>query len=124
EGWKYFKNNLNIPTHWMETENAGNPIDIARIMQILLDKIKSGHDKVEIAAHFHVMLVSIIQLVATENNYKKICFSGGVFQNKLLVDLILQTMGKTHQLYFNQSFSSNDENISFGQLAHHIICHQ
>ncbi len=57
-----------------------------------------------------------IQKTAIKNNYQKICLSGGVFQNGLLVDIIVKILGEEYELYFNKDLSPNDENISFGQL--------
>ena len=54
------------------------------------------------------------------NQYTKICFSGGVFQNGLLVDLILIQMALDKDLYFHEKLSPNDENISFGQLMYYL----
>ena len=71
-----------------------------------------------IAARFHFTLVDVIRSVAEKGDYQKIAFSGGVFQNSLLVDLILTGLGKDFQLHFHRELSPNDENIAFGQLAH------
>ena len=62
----------------------------------------------------------MIRLVANKRAIKKIAFSGGVFQNSLLVQLI-QTQLIDYQLFFHKELSPNDENISFGQLAHYHI---
>ncbi|MCB0299344.1 MAG: hypothetical protein KDE52_04765, partial [Calditrichaeota bacterium] len=43
-------------------------------------------------------------------------FSGGGFQNALLVDLSKLILGD-YQLFFHRHLSPNDENISFGQLV-------
>jgi hydrogenase maturation factor HypF (carbamoyltransferase family) len=55
--------------------------------------------------------------MALIHGIKKLAFSGGVFQNALLVDLLHEKLRKTHELYFHQQLSPNDECISFGQLA-------
>ncbi|MDX5419802.1 MAG: hypothetical protein LPK09_11350, partial [Hymenobacteraceae bacterium] len=47
----------------------------------------------------------------------KIAFSGGVFQNSLLVDLIAEKMSADFDLYFHKELPPNDECISYGQLA-------
>ena len=73
-----------------------------------------------IAAKFHYSLVLMIKKVANNLKINKIAFSGGVFQNSLLVDFLIYEMKQSHRLYFHQELSPNDENISFGQL----ICYQ
>lgn len=75
----------------------------------------------KIAHTFHLSLVELIRLMAEKQKIKSIAFSGGVFQNALLVKLILQKLGDQYQLFFQKELSPNDENISFGQLAHYHI---
>jgi len=87
---------------------------------ILFDLFK-GVDKNLIAAKFHVSLVMWIEAVADKEQCEKIAFSGGVFQNSLLVDLIILCLKKNYKLYFHEQLSSNDENISFGQLVNYMI---
>ena len=59
----------------------------------------------------------LIKTVAEQEAIRKVAFSGGVFQNSLLVDLLHHYMGDQFSLYFHQQLSPNDENISFGQLV-------
>jgi hydrogenase maturation protein HypF len=46
-----------------------------------------------------------------------LAFSGGVFQNTLLIDMIIELLSHKRHLYFHQQLSPNDECIGFGQLA-------
>ena len=62
-----------------------------------------------------------VKIVANNLKIKQIAFSGGVFQNGLLVDLIQHHLAEDFDLYFHQQLSPNDENISFGQLIIHQI---
>lgn len=71
-----------------------------------------------ISARFHLTLVEMIKEVALQNGYHKIAFSGGVFQNGLLVDLLIERLGEVFELYFHRELSPNDENIAYGQLAY------
>lgn len=73
-----------------------------------------------IAAKFHFSLMKLIKIVANNLKITKIAFSGGVFQNGLLVDLIIHHLSKDFELYFHEQLSPNDENISFGQ----VVCYQ
>ncbi|GAB5523745.1 MAG: carbamoyltransferase HypF [Roseivirga sp.] len=75
----------------------------------------------QIAARFHQTLVSLIREMARQHGYQQLAFSGGVFQNALLVDLISEQLEDQFELYFHESLSPNDENIAFGQLIHHEI---
>lgn len=86
------------------------------IKQVLEDKegnFAAGH----IAARFHQTLVQIILQVIQRSGCRSVGFSGGVFQNALLVDLLQQHVGERYRLLFHEQLSPNDENISLGQLA-------
>ncbi len=85
------------------------------IDEIVLDAIK-GVDKKRIVAQFYQSIVDIIEQVRQVQGITKICFSGGVFQNAVLVDLLCVQLQKTNTLFFHEQLSPNDENISFGQL--------
>ena len=69
------------------------------------------------AAKFHVSLVKIIEKIAKQHSIKRLAFSGGVFQNSVLVDLLLEYLGREFMLYFHRQLSPNDENISYGQMV-------
>jgi hydrogenase maturation protein HypF len=62
---------------------------------------------------------AIIELAKTKN-YKHLAVSGGVFQNTILVDIIIELAPKEIKLYFHKDLSPNDENISFGQLMYYL----
>jgi len=96
---------------WKDTIlDTGNLLD-----QIILD-IREGIRPEKIAYKFHIYLVDVIQSVVKSKGYRNIAFSGGVFQNSLLVDLLKSRLNK-YELFFHKELSPNDENISFGQLA-------
>ncbi|MFN2439398.1 MAG: carbamoyltransferase HypF [Chitinophagaceae bacterium] len=116
EAHQYFKSELHIPNSWMENNSIEHHLSTQSLMKEIIIKIKDGENKPEIAAWFHVQLVLAVQRIASRHNCIKICFSGGVFQNGLLIDLLIKLLGVKHDLYFNKDLSPNDENISFGQL--------
>ena len=91
------------------------------LMSHILADIKRKKPKDFIAAKFHYSLMKLIKQVADSLKIKKIAFSGGVFQNGLLVDLVDWYLSEDYDLYFHQQLSPNDENISFGQLVYHLI---
>jgi hydrogenase maturation protein HypF len=92
-------------------------IPTASLIQGITMDIKKGKSKNYIAAKFHYSLVYLIDIVAKNSSTQKICCSGGVFQNALLVDWIQKEYIGKYQLYFHKDLSPNDENISFGQLV-------
>lgn len=101
-----------------------NNIHTQKLFQNILQDLNIGYDKSYIAFKFHWSLVKIIAAVADDCNVKKIAFSGGVFQNTLLLDLITEQLSPNYQLYFHQQLSPNDENISFGQWAYALATDQ
>ena len=94
-------------------------IPTASLMQGILMDIKKQKTKNYIAAKFHYSLVCLVDIVAKNIGVEKICFSGGVFQNALLVDWIQKEYRDIYQLFFHKNLSPNDENISFGQFVYH-----
>jgi hydrogenase maturation protein HypF len=87
------------------------------IMQVIKD-VRQGIDSREIAARFHCTLVQLIKTIAEQHQLKSIAFSGGVFQNALLVGLLEKHLSNEFELIFHKQLSPNDECISFGQLSH------
>ena len=71
-----------------------------------------------IARKVFVSLVRMIEKIALKAGVKTIVFSGGVFQNCFLVDLIEEMLSGNYQLCFHRQLSPNDECISFGQLGY------
>lgn len=100
----YIKNHL-IPDNFIDF----------LIQSIFLD-LNQNIDKQLIALKFHITLVDYLMLIAQKYEFNKIAFSGGVFQNALLVDLIIEFMEEKFELFFHNEFSPNDEGIPFGQL--------
>ncbi len=88
-----------------------------QLISLLLADLAAGKSTPYIAAHFHFWLIGYIEQVAITQGTHQIAFSGGVFQNGLLVDLLIHHLGTSCDLYFHQELSPNDENVSFGQLV-------
>lgn len=87
------------------------------LLEHMLYEKKQGVTLPEIALRFHQTLVQWVAWVADTLQINKVAFSGGVFQNALLIDLIVERMRSNHTLYFHEKLPPNDENIAFGQLA-------
>ncbi|HVZ26979.1 MAG TPA: Sua5/YciO/YrdC/YwlC family protein, partial [Sediminibacterium sp.] len=65
--------------------------------------------------YFHSLAQALLQ-VSDYLQIPAIACSGGVFQNALLTDLLLENAGDK-QIYLHQQLSPNDECIGFGQIA-------
>lgn len=90
------------------------------LMHSILEERLNNIDTRLIALRFHQSLVEYIKWIVSKSNAKHLAFSGGVFQNKLLVDLIQDHMSEEFKLFFHTSLSPNDESISFGQLMYYL----
>jgi len=119
---EYFKQHgLDFSSSYFLEEEHYNRIPTKLLMTNIIMDLQKGKAKDFIAAKFHFSLMKLVQIIASNLKIKQIAFSGGVFQNGLLVDLIQHHLAKDFDLYFHQQLSPNDENISFGQLIIHQI---
>jgi hydrogenase maturation protein HypF len=89
-----------------------------------LDDKLQGVISAQIALKFHISLVEVIQKFLIKFDMHKVVFSGGVFQNSLLVDLIYTRLNDKYSVYFHKELSPNDECIPFGQLIAYQIFKQ
>ena len=85
------------------------------IAGILTDKL-DGNDPRQIALKFHLSLSDVVRKFLITFDIQKVVFSGGVFQNSLLVDIICKSLSDKYSVYFHRELSPNDECIPFGQL--------
>jgi hydrogenase maturation protein HypF len=102
----------------------GGAIDIFPAIRCILEEREAGKEAGWIAARFHSTVVEIIDRIAGEMEVQKIAFSGGVMQNGLLVDMIIDRLGTRYELYFHKELSPNDECISYGQLVGYYVSTQ
>ena len=102
---------------YVQAEGSYYRIPTHSIFQYLLIDLKKGRDRAYVAAKFHQTLVQTVSNVARYTGCTKLAFSGGVFQNGLLVDMLIHQLSADHQLFFHKQVSPNDENIALGQLA-------
>lgn len=105
---------------YLDRDSIPTQIPTRLLMTGLIKDMQAGKSTEYIAAKFHASLALLIKSVAKDLSIKKLAFSGGVFQNSILVDLIHYHMGQDFELFFHQELSPNDENISFGQ----VVCYQ
>lgn len=110
------KNGLDFQTSYCSKPFNGRTFPYQEILINMLEDLKKNKPNEFIAAKFHFSLVHQIEVAAQHFNVQKIAFSGGVFQNSVLVDLCHHHLGKKCELLFHRDLSPNDENISFGQL--------
>ncbi len=118
--YRYFRaNNFTLYYSYLKEDRLPENLTDFLIEHIVID-IEKGFEKDFIAAKFHISLAHYISKIAVQQKVKKVAFSGGVFQNQWLIELILSYMKKDFELFFHKELPPNDENISFGQLMHYI----
>jgi hydrogenase maturation protein HypF len=91
--------------------------DAESLIKLIIQDLDHQVPVERIAYKFHVWLADVIYEVAMRTQVRHVALSGGVFQNALLIDLIDERMKSDFNVYLNKELSSNDENISLGQLA-------
>ena len=81
-----------------------------------------------IAAKFHNTLINALTMVCQEisshTGVKKICLSGGVFQNAYLLQGLVKRLTKQGlDVFWQQKVPANDGGISLGQvmIAHYNV---
>lgn len=117
----YFqKHGLDFSASYFENLISAKGIPTQSLMTGIVTDLIHNKNKAYIAAKFHFSLIHLIKIIANQENIYKLAFSGGVFQNTLLIDLIHYHLDKPFELFFHHQLSPNDESVSFGQL----ICHQ
>jgi len=120
EAISFLIKNPGYDLYYDQLNNEFSQFDTYSLMrEITNEYIHSNIDRSEIALKFHITLAKMIETYAKKQNIFDIAFSGGVFQNGLLIDLIYEIMDNKFNLYFHKELSPNDECISFGQLMYY-----
>jgi hydrogenase maturation protein HypF len=92
-----------------------NTFDSSRIIAKIWTAIRAGRKPEDIALQFHDALALVVKAASEFYGVQDLAFSGGVFQNTLLCDCLIDRLSDTCRLYFHQHLSPNDECISVGQ---------
>jgi hydrogenase maturation protein HypF len=88
----------------------------------IVDDMNLGIDKSTIATKFHNTIISVIfesvNAIRRKDGINKVVLSGGVFQNKYLLEGTITLLGKNNfEVYTHASVPTNDGGIALGQLA-------
>ena len=86
----------------------------------LAEDVKKGIPKEEIILNFIYTLARLVFQIADSKNSNQMAFSGGVFQNTMLIDMLKKMASNKYTLFFNRNLSPNDENIAFGQIMYYL----
>ncbi|MAB47764.1 MAG: carbamoyltransferase HypF [Flavobacteriaceae bacterium] len=94
-----------------------------KIIENIHFHLKNGEKTNKLAASFIYTLALSIIKISEKENIKTIACSGGVFQNAVLIKMLSEMTEKSNIiLKINCKLSTNDENISFGQLMYYQHC--
>ncbi|HSN49571.1 MAG TPA: carbamoyltransferase HypF, partial [Flavobacterium sp.] len=118
---KQYTTNQNTLVDYLENKKLSNNCIPTKLLFDVISSCQQNGIKVgEIALNFHFTLIKCIEKIAANNKIHTLAFSGGVFQNALLVDLIIEFLSNDLAVHFHENLSPNDENISFGQLNYYL----
>lgn len=110
--WTYWQSENPMPgSYFFDTHPSPQHL----LLQIKAD-LEAGLPRNLIAFKFHFSLIGLIKTMAIAEQVQRIAFSGGVWQNGLLLDLALSQLNG-FQLYFHQEVSPNDEGVTLGQVV-------
>ncbi len=91
-----------------------NIIDWSEIIKCIILE----NDKRVVPSRFINTLADIIYSIVKKSGIKKVCLSGGVFQNDPLVKKTIELLSEEFQIFTNKRIPPNDGGISFGQAIY------
>ncbi len=102
----------------------GEPLilDVGPLLRAIIQDLREGIPSGLIAGRFHravaELLVSICRLTRERTGLTEVALSGGVFQNRLLLEQLLSRLEELNfTVYLNQKVPPNDGGLSLGQAA-------
>jgi len=95
--------------------------DPAPMIRSIVEDIKAGLPAETVSYKFHNTIGKVIgricKAISKETKIKKVCLSGGVFQNALLLEAAMRELKKMRlEIYINEKVPSNDGGLSLGQV--------
>jgi hydrogenase maturation protein HypF len=100
------------------TNDSPKQIALTPLVESIIDSLNLGVSKGEIALKFHDWFARSITKTAIDLNPQMVVLSGGVFQNKLLLNMVT-TLLKSNNITFkiNEEVPPNDGGIALGQAV-------
>lgn len=97
-------------------------ISVRSLIRAVAQAVQAGMESSEISRRFHAGLVAVFTQVAGEarrrENIKTVALSGGVFQNRLLLEGLVASLGRAgFQVLVHKELPCNDGCISLGQAV-------
>jgi hydrogenase maturation protein HypF len=97
-------------------------LELAPVIKAIWTDLQTGVSSADIARRFHTTLayasVDVCERIAEGSNIKQIVLSGGVFQNRLLSEMVYTGLtGRGLQVFTHRLVPPNDGGIALGQAA-------
>lgn len=97
-------------------------LDGTPLIRAIVDDIQAGVPSARIARRFHasiaMLLAQTCARVRTQTGLNTVALSGGVFQNRLLLEQLVELLERmAFQVFINRRVPPNDGGLSLGQLA-------
>jgi hydrogenase maturation protein HypF len=95
-------------------------IEVGPLLRGVLDDVEQGVNRADIAYRFHVtmaeLLVSVCSALRDDTGLQQVALSGGVFQNRLLLELVLPRLEASGlRALLHRLVPANDGGVSLGQ---------
>lgn len=108
----------------IELDRKANPwtVDTRPMIRQIVNEVTEGRSSGDIARCFHLSVARMIEAVCNQlrelTRVKKVCLSGGTFQNRtLLADAVALLRSSGFQVYLHSLVPPNDGGLSLGQAA-------
>jgi hydrogenase maturation protein HypF len=98
-------------------------IGVGPVIQGVIDDISRGITSSTISAKFHNTIVrfslEVVKKLSTIHKIRTVCLSGGVFQNRLLLTMLVRALEQeSFKVYTHKRLPTNDGCISYGQVIY------
>jgi hydrogenase maturation protein HypF len=93
-------------------------IDWAPCVHELIARRRAGAGVAELARAFHLALAAVVATVSDAHPTIPVVLAGGCFQNRLLLELTVKTLGRCGRpVWWSQALPPNDGALALGQVA-------
>ena len=97
-------------------------LDLAPLLLGLVQRLQAGESSASLAWAFHASLAAVVvdgcNLIRQSTGLDRVVLSGGVFQNRLLTELVYTFLAKSHfSVFIHRLVPPNDGGIALGQAV-------
>ena len=97
-------------------------MEVNSIWQSIVHELEAGVAPTTIAARFHNSLAALftetVRLVAEQSGIDQVVLSGGVFNNQILLKLLVESLTRNDmKVYVHRQVPAGDGGIALGQAA-------